>query len=164
MVCNKCGVDKPITDFYKDPKRKSGICTICKACTIKQVHEYYLKHKEESREYHKRHHIGYRDRQRALFQEYYDKIQALKTPCAKCGEARPYVLDFHHINPKEKSFNINRKTSKTDFSVIENEVKKCICLCRNCHMEYHFFFGQNPSDPQGTLQEYLDKGWKPNGR
>lgn len=164
MICNRCGVDKPLTEFYADKKRQSGKMTICKECTIKRVGEYYSAHKQESSEYHRLHHIKYRDRQRELFKEYYDKIQSLKTPCAKCGETRPYVIDFHHIDPKEKSFNINRKTSKSDFSVIEKEVKKCICLCRNCHMEYHFFYGQNPDDPKGTLAEYLDERWSPHGR
>jgi hypothetical protein len=164
MVCNKCGVDKPLSEFYADKKRKHGVCTVCKECTIKQVQERYWQKRDEILEYHKHHYIGYRRRQKELGKEYYDMVQSLKTPCAKCGESRLYVLDFHHIDPKDKSFNINRKTSKSDFSVIENEVKKCICLCRNCHMEYHFFFGQNPDDPQGTLAEYLDERWSPNGR
>ena len=164
MVCNKCGVDKPLSEFYPDKKRKSGINTICKECIKQRVMERYAHNKEQILAYHKQYHVGYRDRQRELFKEYYEKVQSLKTPCAKCGESRLYVLDFHHIDPKEKSFNINRKVSKSDFSVIENEVKKCVCLCRNCHMEYHFFYGQNPDDPRGTLAEYLDERWSPDVR
>ena len=164
MICNRCGIDKPMSEFYPEKNSKSGIRKICKECTKKRVSERYEQNKEQILEYHKRYHTKHRDSQRALYKEYYDKIQSLKTPCAKCGETRKYVLDFHHIDPKEKSFNINKKTSKSDFSIIENEVKKCICLCRNCHMEYHFFYGLNPDDPRETLNEYLNERWSPNNR
>ena len=86
---------------------------------------------------------------------YKEKVDSLKTPCCKCGDPRLYVIDFHHINPEEKSFNINRKRSKSDFSIIENEVKKCVCLCRNCHMEFHHFYGVKPKDPINALNNYL---------
>ena len=122
MICNKCGVDKPLSEFYEDKKRKSGVCTICKECMKKRVREYSLNNKAKILEYHKQHYPQYAKRQRALSKEYHDKVQSLKTPCVKCGESRIYVIDFHHVDPEEKAFNINRKSRKSDFGVIEEEV------------------------------------------
>lgn len=55
-------------------------------------------------------------------------------PCHTCGESDPDCLVFHHINPKDKSFNIrvNRKWSQ-----IQKEIDKCVVLCANCHAKVH---------------------------
>jgi len=37
VKCNKCGEEKPLTEFYKSPWRKYGYNTICKVCIRKQV-------------------------------------------------------------------------------------------------------------------------------
>ena len=157
MVCNKCGIDKPLTDFYADKKRKSGFCTICKECMKNSVRKRYWEKHEELLEYGRNHYLAYKTKQRQSDKQYRDKVQMLKSPCIKCGESRPYVIEFHHINPKQKSFNICRKTSKSDFSIIENEIKKCVCLCRNCHFEFHYLYGQSPKEPEKALAEYLNK-------
>lgn len=57
--------------------------------------------------------------------------------CCKCGENRYYLLDFHHIDPNIKLFNLGEAT-KHNISKIKEEISKCILLCRNCHSEFHF--------------------------
>jgi len=54
----------------------------------------------------------------------------------KCIKA----LEFHHINPKDKSFRINSNTmlSHSNKDIIK-ELSKCILLCSNCHRELHYF-------------------------
>ena len=157
MVCNKCGVDKPATEYYSDSKRKSGISTICKDCTKNAVKKRSEIRRDEIREYHKKYYPAYKDKKRKQDEEYIEKIRSLKTPCAKCGEERLYVIDFHHIDPSQKSFNIYRKTRKSNFSEIEKEASKCVCLCRNCHSEFHYLYGQRPKFPIDALFEYLGK-------
>lgn len=76
-----------------------------------------------------------------------------KQPCAKCGETRLHLIQFHHIDPKTKEFCIGASHKRTE--ELEKEVKKCVCLCANCHAEYHFFYGRNPKNPIETLQAYL---------
>ncbi len=51
----------------------------------------------------------------------------------KCIEA----LDFHHINPEEKDFNISDRDIKLDWEDIKKELDKCIVVCSNCHREIH---------------------------
>jgi Zn finger protein HypA/HybF involved in hydrogenase expression len=57
--------------------------------------------------------------------------------CQKCGDNRPYVLDFHHLTPSAKSFDLG-DASKHGIEKLKEELKKCITLCRNCHSEFHY--------------------------
>lgn len=75
--------------------------------------------------------------------------------CEKCGESRLYLIDFHHINPSEKSFTIS--DGKHSLKRVAEEVNKCICLCKNCHCEFHYLYGKNPENPLVALNEYLNK-------
>lgn len=47
-------------------------------------------------------------------------------------------MDFHHLNPNEKDFNISdRNLPTSDWPRIKNELDKCILVCANCHREIH---------------------------
>ena len=89
----------------------------------------------------------------AEMERYYQKqsfIDSKKTPCIKCGESRIRCLSFHHIDPSEKDFTIGQ-LRKSNLNVIELEIDKCICLCLNCHHEFHYL-----NDAYNlTLDEYL---------
>lgn len=78
-----------------------------------------------------------------------------KHPCEKCGETRLYLIQFHHIDPATKSFCIGANATAKKDEVLQAEVKKCVCLCSNCHDEFHYLYGSNPKDPVKALQEYL---------
>ncbi len=55
-------------------------------------------------------------------------------PCVSCGEKDPVVLEFDHIVPEDKEFNISAGlTKKKTLEKIKLEVKKCQVLCANCH-------------------------------
>ena len=59
--------------------------------------------------------------------------------CIKCGESRPWCLDYHHRDTKEKFMAIPDMAKRgfpTD--VLKIELNKCDCLCSNCHREIHF--------------------------
>lgn len=80
-----------------------------------------------------------------------------KHPCEKCGEERLYLIQFHHIDPSTKLFCIGANSTAKQDDVLEAEVKKCVCLCSNCHDEFHYFYGSNPKDPIAALKEYLGR-------
>ena len=63
-------------------------------------------------------------------------INSLKTPCVFCGENDPICIDWHHIDPNEKSFAISHIKGKAKERTLE-EMKKCICICSNCHRKLH---------------------------
>lgn len=51
----------------------------------------------------------------------------------KCNQA----LDFHHLNPEEKDFNISQSYTYKNLAKLKLEVDKCILVCANCHREIH---------------------------
>lgn len=61
-----------------------------------------------------------------------------KCGCSICGYNKcTAVLEFHHINPSEKSFTISKAYSSYSLDEILKELKKCILVCANCHKEIH---------------------------
>ena len=64
-------------------------------------------------------------------------INILGGECKFCGENNFFKLEFHHLDPNNKEYNLNEIKSYR-WSLIENEIKKCILVCRNCHAEIHF--------------------------
>ena len=78
-----------------------------------------------------------------------------KKPCEKCGESRLYLIQFHHIDPSTKRFCIGSNVASKKEEELENEVKKCVCLCSNCHDEFHYFYGSQPKNPVEAIKEYL---------
>ena len=67
--------------------------------------------------------------------------------CSICGYRRnSSALEFHHINPEEKGFQLDlRSLSNRKWESVLEEAKKCILLCSNCHAEHHH--------PENMLEE-----------
>lgn len=110
--CTICGQEKPLTDFNIRNKQKNTYRSECKQChnDIVKRRYYYLKN---------------------VVNEY------KKDGCAKCGEKRIYVLDFHHIDPSTKDNTITRMSTKYSLDRLKKEIDKCVVLCANCHREFH---------------------------
>lgn len=128
-ICTKCGRELPIDQFNFRNKAKGTRRSECKEC-----HTAYMKQK---------------------YQEKKNEIQELKSQysCAKCGDKRGYVLDFHHLNPEEKENTIARMLSnRYELDKVYDEINKCIVLCANCHREFHYFQTLNSNL---TIEEYL---------
>ena len=85
----------------------------------------------------------------------FDFIEGLKTNCVKCGESRKYVIDFHHVDNSTKSFDICYGSKSKGRKTIKREIEKCVCLCKNCHTEFHYIYGWNPENPTVALDDYL---------
>lgn len=102
-TCNKCFIEKEISEFYKNKNGKFGVRSICKNCTeskyIKKGRrcnpdfnmksyqkEYQKKYKEENkekiRENNKKYYINNKDRRREYSKEY-NKNKRLKDPLFK---------------------------------------------------------------------------------
>ena len=130
-ICTKCGRELPLDQFNWRDKNKGTRRSECKEC-----HCNYMKNK---------------------YQEKKNTIQELKSQrkCAKCGESRGYVLDYHHIDPSQKEKGVARLVSST-YSIdnVYKEIEKCIVLCANCHREFHHF---KNLDNNLTIEQYLKK-------
>ncbi len=72
------------------------------------------------------------DKGRALVTEF------RKNGCKKCDEKDPDCLCAHHKNPKLKKFSLGKLASiKPTPAKVKAELKKCTCLCFNCHAKLH---------------------------
>lgn len=143
-ICTKCGLEKPESEFATQKTVKSGLRAMCKTCGNAQRREWYKRNKEKAdqitfeRRLHKR-----------------ELLERLKTSCRKCGEQRAYVIQFHHIDSDNKAFNIGDNGCYTSEERLKDEVKKCVCLCANCHFEFHYLYGKQPTNSKVALEEYL---------
>jgi len=58
--------------------------------------------------------------------------------CEKCGYNNSIsALEFHHLDPNQKDFMISAGNLSSDWTVVKEELNKCILLCANCHREEH---------------------------
>ena len=66
------------------------------------------------------------------------------------------ALDFHHVNPDEKSFSVSRSVTLS-ISRIRQEIAKCCVLCSNHHREFHD--GLIPDLPEPLADKALELSW-----
>ena len=77
----------------------------------------------------------------------------LRAGCARCGYAEhASSLHFHHLNHKNKKFQISRQLYRK-WEDLREEVDKCIVLCANCHAEWHV-----RANSGLTIGEFLNEG------
>lgn len=76
--------------------------------------------------------------------------------CTKCGIANSAILLFHHIDSKLKSEKICL-LYKTSRGVINKEIAKTICLCHNCHEDFHYLIGYHVPTNKQQLEQYIGK-------
>ena len=58
--------------------------------------------------------------------------------CLLCGYSKcQRALSFHHIDPSKKNFDLSSRGLTRSWAKIEEEIKKCVLICANCHMEIH---------------------------
>lgn len=134
--CTKCGQEKEVTEFFVKDKKSGRLHTQCKLC-----------YKEHRKTYHLQHYAKYGDlyRQRAKIRR--EKVREIlhqqmakyleDKKCQICGENDPRVLDFDHLDPKQKTISVARAVSNgAAWSDILLEIKKCRILCSNCHRKH----------------------------
>ncbi len=86
-----------------------------------------------------------------MLKRYHDKMTHAKEQfdnvCSLCGSSEQ--LEFHHINPLEKSFTIGSEMLSLSDAKIQAELEKCQLICNLCHRQRH-----SSSAPCGTAQRY----------
>ena len=125
-LCKKCGRELPLEQFELEHTAKGDIRrSTCRECRA----EYRKNRRKEHPEFH----VAQEARRIKRVREWQN---SLKTSCIVCGESEPICIDWHHLNPSTKNFTIGANFSRAR-SLILSEIKKCVCLCANCHRKVH---------------------------
>ena len=95
--CPKCNLEKENLEFNKHSNTKDGLTSWCKVCVREYTKRKYTNDKE-----------SILLKQEQIRKEKKKWINEIKSTlkCEKCGENHIATLDFHHINPNEKEFQI----------------------------------------------------------
>lgn len=150
-ICVKCKVEKDRDEFYKKKTSQDGLQNYCKICKNLIDNRYITK--PEVRERNRKGNIIKNKNQTLKIRE----IQLSKGgKCKKCGENRLHLLDFHHVDPKEKVnliSNIIRMYGYGNKSteLAKKEADKCVLLCANCHRDFHHLERENNI----KIEEYI---------
>lgn len=127
-MCSTCKQEKILSDFRKDRTQRDGYQPRCKLCARAQHKSAYtIKYGEKARK-----------RNSERNREQREKILLYKKthPCIICGEIEPCCLDFHHLDPAKKDFQMSHPSVRS-WETILAEINKCAVLCKNCHAKVH---------------------------
>lgn len=111
-ICPLCKTEKELNLFY-NRRNKKGSSVYCKTCTTLQTVKRQQTFKLNC--------INYKGSKCQICN--YDKYQG--------------ALEFHHLDPNEKDFNISKAKLLSFNLEIKKELDKCVLLCANCHREVH---------------------------
>jgi transposase len=83
--------------------------------------------------------------------------------CVLCGyDQHLAALQFHHLDPTEKSFSLGVRGITRSLALLRAEAAKCVLLCANCHAEVEADAVELPLElqrklPEGSPKEYAGK-------
>jgi len=126
-LCTKCKRDKSDNEFTP---RGNSLHSWCNECRRKHCKDHYRKNKKHYRQRNARRRKERKDKLIQFICEY-----LLEHPCIDCGEHDIRVLEFDHIDPTTKSFEIARfiRGSNQNKDLLLEEISKCVVRCANCH-------------------------------
>ena len=72
-------------------------------------------------------------RSRARRQDFVNRVKRLQG-CADCRRSyHPAVMEFHHLDPADKSAFIGELIRGAGMPRLKAEIRKCVLPCANCH-------------------------------
>lgn len=167
-TCKDCKLDKPIEEFPLQDTKKGVLRAQCKICYRKSRREKYKnnekgfrdKHNQRAKDYYKANPEKVKEHSRKwakanpekrakttkkIAQRYGQEVIDYKVSkgCANCPEKHPACLEFHHLDPSKKEYNISGYRRRGGLKYIQKEIDKCIVLCSNCHRKLHYELNKN---------------------
>lgn len=143
-ICSKCKKELSIDNFRWKNKSLGKLHSQCKNCQKEAEKIRYTLSKERQNNV-----LSTAIKQKQQNIELVDKYK--QCGCQKCGEKRPYLMEFHHINPQNKKNTIAHMIKSSSLQNLKEEIEKCVVLCANCHREFHYF----EKEKGITFNEYL---------
>lgn len=123
-VCSRCKEQKENSEFNKSAKNKDGLHSYCRSC--------HSNHYKDNADRHKK---RVSDRNKRITKELQQlAFKYLLSGCVDCGETNVVVLEFDHIDPSGKEYNVAdllRRSGSAEKLI--KEIEKCQVRCANCH-------------------------------
>lgn len=129
--CKDCKAELLIEEFppLGGKGRKSARCRPCKQAYDR---EYWKNNSDRLKPLKREATNRKRDKVIDFLLKFY-----MEHPCEICGEKDPLVLEFDHIDPSAKEYNIG-DMARLGYSInnLRKEMAKCRVLCANCHRRH----------------------------
>lgn len=83
-------------------------------------------------------------------------VESMGGCCVCCGYNNSLrALTFHHLDPTQKEMGFGQaRGNPTAWKTIISELKKCVCVCYNCHMEIHDGLRGVPVNPARFNEQF----------
>jgi hypothetical protein len=152
--CYSCHQKKNISEYTKRSDSHDGLDFYCRECKSDKNSKYYYQQTDEWKNRHKKKlkrkskHSNKSNKiyillRKDRFHQFLDLFRS--KGCCICGEKSKCCLDFHHLDPKTKKNDISDMSNRNIDKVIE-EIKKCVCVCKNCHRKIHSGIIESPPE------------------
>ena len=158
--CTKCGNDDPVVlEFHHEKYKNFNIDTNCRWSRIQEeLDNCILFCSNCHAEHHGKNTRNGKNKNNLLLNLDISK-------CSKCNySGENYAsLHFHHLDPKNKKFNISKFTCRQIKNLtledLYNEIKKCILICDNCHKKEHYSvnFDKNKNLIYDKVKKYKEQ-------
>lgn len=155
--CTACRQHKSKDNYYTKKRSKLrkdgsihswvGLYAKCKPCTDRQNEASKHKYKDWYKQYRVDNKERISERGKAFYTKQKDNWWTLastliKLVCKDCGYNKHSAgLEFNHIDPKEKEYNIHylmkRPFNEKWIKLFKAEIQKCEILCATCHKVHH---------------------------
>lgn len=123
--CSRCKETKEYDCFAKKSVSRDGYAVWCKECFKDYDRERYANGDKARKDKNKK------DRLAKVRKSLWEYLRGSK--CFDCGNRDPEVLEFDHLVPSEKRFNISEMLRDYAWETILVEIRKCDVVCANCH-------------------------------
>lgn len=121
-ICSVCKQSKELAHFNKKGSD-------CKLCHRTRMNLHYKNNKQYYIDKAKIRDTKTRNDNRQKLIDY-----LLEHPCLDCYNTDVEVLQFDHVDPSMKTYNISSILTRP-WSTVEKEIIKCEVRCANCHIK-----------------------------
>lgn len=127
-ICPGCNQELSLEKFAWRNKEKGTRHSSCHECRKAIAKASYQKNKDKIKA-------------KALLRGIENREQAMRwkstLSCVCCSESYTKCLDFHHIDPTTKEYDVSGLIGSYHLRSVLKEASKCIVVCANCHRKIH---------------------------
>ena len=128
--CNKCNIEKELTEFHKNKASKDGLHTQCKSCRSEREKEHYQQNKEQRRKYreqNKERSKEWREQNKERIKEWYQQNKE---------HLKEYNKEYYQQNKEHKNEQ-SKKWQEQNKELLKERRKEYYQQNKERYKEYH---------------------------